>query len=97
MSRFTVRVVLHDHASAEEYLLLDQRLQALQLSDAILGSDGHWYRLPPGEYHGHGDLSGDAVRDMVAQVVAQIKPRYQVFVTEGEMRYWVGLPYATGP
>jgi hypothetical protein len=92
MPRFTIRVVLHDDATIDEYLLLDQRLQDRNLSDNILGDDGSWYRLPPGEYHGHGDLTGAQVRDDVSRIVSQIKPRYEVFVTEGPMRYWIGLP-----
>lgn len=97
MEGFTVRVVLHDKPTLQDFLTLDQRLAALNVTDDIQGDDGAWYRLPPGEYYCRGEVSGAVVRDRVAEVVASIKPRYEVFVTQGSMRYWQGLAQIPAP
>lgn len=97
MARFTVRVVLHDNPTLRDFLTLDQRLAALNVTDDIQADDGAWYRLPPGEYYCQGEVTGNVVRDAVAEVAASIKPRYAVFVTEGWVQYWQGLSQIQAP
>lgn len=97
MARFTIRVVLHDNPSLQDFLLLDQRLAALNITDDIQADTGQWYRLPPGEYYCYGDVTGEHIRNEVARVAATIKPRFEVFVTEGGNRFWQGLQQIAAP
>lgn len=97
MARFTIRVVLYDNPTLQDFLTLDDRLAALNITDDIQADDGTWYRLPPGEYYAHGDVTGAAIREAVAGVAATVKARYAVFVTEGSMRYWQGLSQIPTP
>jgi hypothetical protein len=97
MALFTVRVVLHDNASWEDYDALHQRLARVGVVDVIRSDDGVWYRLPPAEYNYQGDISANDLRTAVAEIARTVRSSYAVLVTHAYARYWQGLEQIPGP
>jgi len=94
MARFTVRVVLHNNATWDDYNLLHVELGKRNLIDVITGDNGVIYRLPPAEYYGEGPVTAARCREIAAEAAQLIGKRYSIFVTEGEIRSWQGLDRA---
>jgi hypothetical protein len=94
MSKFTIRVVLHD-ATWEDYVNLAKALAKIGVVDRISGSDGVTYQLPDAEYTATSDLSCGDMRDRVVQVVkTATKREHAVLVSLSTERCWVGLKRA---
>jgi hypothetical protein len=91
MAEFTVRMVLHDNATWEDYKTLAANLAAQQILDTITGDSGGVYRLPGGEYQCFGDLTIEEVRTIAANSATPIGKRFAVFVTQSVGRAWQGL------
>lgn len=91
MAEFTVRVVLHDNATWDEYNQLHEELAKRNLVDVITGDNGISYRLPPAEYYGEGDITIERCRAIAIEAAQLVGKRFAVFVTEGDKRAWRGL------
>jgi hypothetical protein len=91
MAKFTVRVVLHDNATWDDYNLLHVEPGKRHLVDVITGDNGVIYRLPPAEYYGEGPVTTARCREIAAEAAQVVGKRYSVFSTEGESRSWQGL------
>jgi len=88
---FTIRVLLHDYATAEEYELLRERLLRIGVYDEIQGDNGLWYKLPPAEYTSNTDVAPETMRAAVVSIASNIKPRVAVLLSDCFARYWEGL------
>lgn len=97
MGQYTVRVVLHDNATWEEYTLLRERLEAIGVFDEIKADNGLWYRLPPAEYTCDTGHDATTLRSAVVNVAQSVKPNVAVLVSEATGRYWFGLAQIAGP
>lgn len=91
MSRFTIRVVLHN-ATFENYVDLAAKLASFGIRDIILADDGNWYELPPAEYTLEANATPEEVRALASQTAATVVPSYQVLVSQVQgSRVWQGL------
>lgn len=91
MARFTIRVVLHDNASREEYEQLETALAARNIIDVITADDGTRYKMPPAEYQCQGEITASQVRDLCVAAAKTTGKRHAVLVTESKNRAWTGL------
>ncbi|TSD59068.1 DUF2622 domain-containing protein [Variovorax sp. KBS0712] len=91
MARFTVRMVLHDNATWEDYAALHAAMAQRNLVDVITADNGVVYRLPPAEYYGQGEVTIERAREIASEAADTVGRRYSVFVTEGGNRAWRGL------
>jgi hypothetical protein len=88
----TTRIVLHD-ANWNDYLKLYAEMSARGFTDEIRADRGVHYKMPDGEYDlPNSLLSAVQIRDLAATAASATGRKYQVFVTAGEVRTWVGLP-----
>ncbi len=95
--RYTIRVLLHDYATAEEYELLRERLIRIGVYDEILGDNGTWYKLPPAEYTSDTEVTPETMRSAVVSIASAIKPRVAVLVSDCHARDWHGLEPIPAP
>ena len=91
MAYFTIRVVLHDGASWDDYHQLARALAARNISDVIVSDDGVGYKMPPAEYQCQGDLTAEQVRQICAVAAQTTGKRHAILVTEAKTRSWSGL------
>jgi hypothetical protein len=91
MADFTIRVVLHDNASWDDYALLAEKLGECGIVDIIQSDDGLWYKLPPAEYTFSSDKDPTDVRAIVEGCAIYTGKRYAALVSASTGRYWVGL------
>lgn len=96
MADYTIRVVLHDNATWQDYITLRTNLAAIRVVDYIKSDDNRWWRLPPAEYTYTGPETIAAVTDAVSNIAKAIK-RSSVFVTQAVNRQWSGLEQLNGP
>lgn len=94
MARFTIRVVLHDNASRDDYEKLATALANRNITDVITADNGIRYKMPPAEYQCHGDLTATQVRDICVEAAKTTGKRHAVLVTESNSRSWIGLDKA---
>jgi hypothetical protein len=94
MAEFTVRMVLHDNATWDDYAALHAAMAQRNLIDVITADNGVAYRLPPAEYYGEGDVTIERAREIADEAAGTVGKRYSVFVTEGGRRAWRGLDQA---
>lgn len=90
MANFTIRVVLHDNATWQDYTNLASNMAARGMTDVIVGDDGHHFKLPPAEYNHIGNVTIEQVRAAAADAAAKTGKRHGVLVTQG-VRAWIGL------
>ena len=90
MNLFTIRVVLHNNATAQDYKRLKEELKLIGIKDEITGG-GNTYRLSPGEYSCHSNYSSTQLRDFIANKLKNIFASVSVTVTEAKEVAWVGL------
>jgi hypothetical protein len=96
-TNFTVRILLHEPATADDYLDLHDRMSAHGFLRTIEGGDGQWYELPQAEYNLPGStLSIDEVRAKAASAAKARNDKYSVLVTAGT-RNWQGLRSTPNP
>ena len=91
MAEFTVRMVLHDNATWEDYEKLHQEMANRQLVDVITSDQGVTYRLPPAEYYGTGEVTIERCRQIAAEAARAVGKPYSVFVTMGGSRAWLNM------
>ncbi len=91
MADFTVRVVLHDNATWQDYQNLAANLAVIGVVDVIQGDDGLRYKMPPAEYTCSGLEDGAAVRQAVQGVANRVGKHTSIFVTKSDGRFWSGL------
>lgn len=96
MPDYTIRVVLHDNATWQDYESLKENLAARGVVDYIKSNDNRWYRLPPAEYTYSGTEDISTVNSAVNDVAKAIR-RCSVLVTQSSGRRWYGLEQLNGP
>lgn len=90
MSKYTVRVVLHD-ATLQHYLKLYPALAKYGFTDVIVGDNGTAWKMPPGEYDIDSTLTAVQVRDLAKRAADTTGCKNAVFVTAAGPRAWIGL------
>jgi hypothetical protein len=90
MSKFTVRIELHD-AKWDDYETLHAAMAEKGFSRFVTADDGQTYHLPWAEYSAVGDLTSAQVRDIAQAAAATTGKRHGVLVTESNGRAWAGL------
>ncbi|SFC39458.1 hypothetical protein SAMN05216344_11620 [Polaromonas sp. OV174] len=91
MFHFTIRVVLYDNATWEDYKRLASALAAKNITDVITADDGARYKLPSAEYQCQGELSAEDVRKICSNAATMTGKRHAVLVTASAGRAWSGL------
>jgi len=90
MSKFTVRIVLHD-ADWDDYNKLYEEMDKEGFTDEITSNKGVTYKLPDGEYRISGTLKKSEVLDKAKRAAAKTKKKYAVLVTRSAGRIWHNL------
>ena len=90
MAHFTIRVVLHDNATWQDYTNLASNMAARGMTDVIVGNDGRHYKMPPAEYTHTGSATIEQVRTAAVEAATKTGKRHAVLVTQG-VRVWNGL------
>ena len=90
---FTIRIELHN-ANSTHYADLARKLAGVNITDVVRGDDGVNYKMPPGEYNYEPSADINNVRQTCAGIAASVVPSYAVYVTQGEVRAWIGLQAA---
>lgn len=91
MTQFTIRVVLHDNATWDDYIRLANALASVNVTDILTADDGTQYKMPPAEYQCHGELNASQVLHIVETAAKTVGKRYSVLVTQSAGRTWTGL------
>lgn len=91
MSKFTVRVELHD-ADNDDYDTLHAAMKKKGFSRTIESGNGQIYHLPTAEYNVDGDYDTATVLDKAKSAANTTNLEYGVLVTESAGRKWYGLP-----
>ncbi|EMR8965805.1 DUF2622 domain-containing protein [Yersinia enterocolitica] len=82
MSRFTVRIELHN-ADSDEYESLHEKMEAKGYSREITATSGKTYRLPDAEYtYSSSTKDEGAVADDVQSIANSVKAKSGVMVTK---------------
>jgi hypothetical protein len=92
MTRFTVRVELHD-ASWEQYESLYKKMAEQGFTDTIPTTDAA-VKMPPAEYNFDGAATKEQVLEKAKSCASRVVPKYAVLVTESNGRVWHGLKSA---
>ncbi len=99
MSRFTVRVELHEvnnmEPDGDDYEKLHLAMQRKQYFRVIESGDHKWYHLPHAEYTVAWDVEVESVLEEAKSIVASVWKRFGVLITQSAGRQWVGLKTAT--
>jgi hypothetical protein len=96
MAKFTIRVVLHDDPTWDDYEQLASALAARNITDVLTNGEGVQYKMPPAEYQCQGDLSAAEIRDICVAAAKTTGKPHAVLVTESVSRAWVGLKRVDG-
>lgn len=91
MARFTIRMVLHDYATANDYQVLENALAMRGITDVVAADNGTKWKMPPGEYQFIGDLTIEQVYGLCAESGTITNKRHGILITELGQRYWSGL------
>lgn len=91
MARFTVRVVLHDKATWDDYEILSAALAKQNITDVLISDDGVKYKMPPAEYQCEGDITKADVLIHCKNAAESTGKKYSLLVTESNGRTWAGL------
>lgn len=89
--QFTIRVVLHDNATWQDYANLASNMAARGMVDVITADDGRRYRLPPAEYTYTGTATANEVHYSASNAATKTGKRHAVLVTQSSARVWSGL------
>ena len=93
MSRFTVRIELHD-AQLADYNTLHAAMALRGFSRLITSDAGRRYELPWAEYDRLGKFTAMEVLGIAQAAAATTGKRNYILVTEAKSRAWSGLPPA---
>jgi hypothetical protein len=91
MSRYTVRVELHNHPQEHDYEILHEAMAQKGFSRFIVDADGDRYRLPLAEYNCDLELDKDEVLAKVKTAAGKVGKKYSILVTRSAGRTWFGL------
>lgn len=91
MALFTIRVVLHDNATWQDYSNLASNMAARGMVDVVVSDDGRKFKLPPAEYTWSGDATIVQVHQAADEAAAKTGKRHAIFVSEATKRWWTGL------
>lgn len=89
MSKFRLRVVLHD-GNWSDYTNLYSKMNKAGFTDIITASNGRRYKMPPGEYNINSHLSLEKIQELAYATASNIVSNHAVVVTEGASA-WNGL------
>jgi hydroxymethylpyrimidine pyrophosphatase-like HAD family hydrolase len=95
MARFNTRVELH-YATAQHYKSLSEAMINKGFTGYVIGSNGKYYELPPGEYAYEGNKTSDQVRELATQAASTTGKNFAIRVTEGDS-CWSGLKEISAP
>lgn len=90
MSRFTIRVELHD-ATWDDYETLHQEMEQRGFERTITSDDGKIVHLPTAEYNFSGDSKRGDVLELADAAANKTKRKHGILVTESNGRTWRGL------
>lgn len=90
MTKFTVRVELHD-AENSDYERLHEEMERRGFARKIIGNDQRIFQLPPGEYNLIGDFRPQEVRDLAWGALPCVGKTGRILVTPSRGRWWIGL------
>jgi hypothetical protein len=91
MASFTIRMVLHDYATALDYQLLSNALALNNITDVVMADNGTRWKMPPGEYQFVGNLTIQQVHNICASAANSTRKRHSILITELGGRFWTGL------
>lgn len=91
MASFTIRMVLHDNATANDYQVLANSLAMRGITDVVVADSGTKWKMPPGEYQFIGDLTIKQVHGLCAESGVITGKRHGILITELGGRFWSGL------
>lgn len=94
MSKYTVRVELHDNADERDYETLHAAMSRKGFSRYIVDADGTRYHLPHAEYNCDLEYDRNEVRDQAKGAAEKVGKRYSILVTKSAGRTWHGLKRA---
>jgi hypothetical protein len=89
MAQFTIRVELHK-ASWDDYVKLAAALARQNITDVLTIDTGERWKMPPGEYQCHGELTPKQVHDIVQTAVGTTGRTSAIIVTQSAGRYVSG-------
>ncbi|MFH7926296.1 type V toxin-antitoxin system endoribonuclease antitoxin GhoS [Enterobacter roggenkampii] len=91
MSRFTVRVELHNH-QPDDYEELHEKMLAAGFIKTIADEDsGKTYKLPDAEYNYISDEKKDEVAQKAYGIAKTVREKPSVLVTKSAGRSWINL------
>lgn len=88
MTKFTVRIELHD---TDDYEPLHEQMERREFLRTIEANDGSVYHLPPGEYNQISDRTAREVRAAATAAIRATGKKGAILVTPSSGRYWRGL------
>lgn len=91
MTRFMIRVELHNARLAAQYERLHALLAAQGIVNEIVADNGQCYQLPPAEYHYLGNATQDRVLAAAKQCASQVDTDNAVVVAVSTQVVWDGL------
>jgi hypothetical protein len=91
MSKYTVRVELHDYADEHDYETLHAAMSREGFSRYIVDAAGTRYHLPLAEYNCDLEYDRNEVLDQVKRAAEKVGKRYSILVTKSAGRSWHGL------
>lgn len=94
MSKYTIRVELHNYPQEHDYQILHDAMAQKGFSKYIVDSDGGRFHLPLAEYNC--DFEGDKY-DVLAEAEGAAKKvgkKFSILVTKSAGRTWAGLDKA---
>jgi hypothetical protein len=90
MSRFTVRVELHE-GTWDDYETLHHEMEQRGFERTITGENGETSHLPTAEYNFSGDIKRGDVLELADAAANKTDRKHGILVTESNGRTWRGL------
>lgn len=91
MSRFTVRVELHNN-QPDDYEELHEKMLSAGFVKTITGdTSGITYKLPDAEYNYSSDESEEEVAHKANEIAKTVRRFPSILVTKSAGRYWINL------
>jgi len=91
MTRFMIRVELHNARLTEQYERLHALLAQHGIVNVIVSDGGQRYRLPPAEYYYYGNSTRETLLATAKQCANQVDWNNSVVVTESTAIIWDNL------
>lgn len=91
MSRYTVRVELHNYPQESDYQKLHDGMAQRGFSRYIIDSEGTRYHLPLAEYNIESEEDKNEVLARAKIAAKKVGKQYSILVTRSAGRTWEGL------